>query len=340
MFKSRLQTYNCCKKMKVIIAPIVFLCLPLYSSLAQINSIATVYGSSYGLFITDNPQKADIALQSIIVELLPENCSAHIKCSYLVSSDSIPAKTEMGISFMPDKMRYSNGKVIRMRKQMILDNLKVSINRNELSDKDISISKEYLMGYNEIESLQATIDSLYEESRNTTVSYNQNFDTSNNKETIDSIGLKLSDMIDTTPYVTWDCVLDKHEVKNVDIQWTTPFGIEISNESGGRNLFFISFNLPDNTHWNGLSDSTYFEIHWNRFSDMVIDKAIPGNYTMNDKLMRWNVKELDLKGAKNVKILFHSSDTIPDRILRSHDFPGFGYDPIPSVPQKLYLPSL
>ena len=65
-----------------------------------------------------------------------------------------------------------------------------------------------------------------------------------------------------------------------------------------------------------------------------------GNYTMNDKLMRWNVKELDLKGAKNVKILFHSSDTIPDRILRSHDFPGFGYGPIPSVPQKLYLPSL
>ena len=95
MFKSRLQTYKCCKKMKVIIASIVFLCLPLYSSLAQINSIATAYGSSYGLFITDNPQKADIALQSIIVELLPENCSAHIKCSYLVSSDSIPTKTEM-----------------------------------------------------------------------------------------------------------------------------------------------------------------------------------------------------------------------------------------------------
>ena len=85
---------------------------------------------------------------------------------------------------------------------------------------------------------------------------------------------------------------------------------------------------------------TYFEIHWNRFSDMVIDKAIPGNYTMNDKLIRWNVKELDLKEAKNVKILFHSSDTIPERILRGHEFPGFGYGPIPSVPQKLYLPSL
>lgn len=326
--------------MKVIIASIVFLSLPLYSSLAQINSIATVYGSSYGLFITDNPQKADIALQSIIVELLPENCSAHIKCSYQVSSDFIPAKTEMGISFMPDKMRYSNGKVIRMRKQMILDNCKVSIDRNELSDKDISISKEYLKGCNEIESLQATIDSLYEESRNMTVSYNQNYDTSNNKEAIDSIALKLSDMINTTPYVTWDCVLDKHEVKNVDVQWTTPFGIELSGEHGNRNLFFLSLNLPDNAFWNGVSDSTYIEIDWGRFSDMVIDETSPGNYTMEDNHIRWYVKELDLNRIKQIRILFHSSDTMPERILKSHEFPGFRYDPIPYVPTKLLLPSL
>lgn len=329
------------QKMRVMIASIMFLSLPFYSSLAQENnSIATVYGSSYGLYITDNPQKADIALQSIIVELQPENCSAHFKCSYQVSSDNIPAKIEMGISYMPDKISYSNSKLLRMRKQMILDSCIVSIDRNKLSDKDISISKDYLMGCNKIDSLQLIIDSLYEESRNTAVSCDKDFDTSYYKEAIDSIALKLSDMINTTPYVTWDCVLDKSEVKNIDVQWTTPFGIEISSKHGSNNLFFLSFNLPDNTHWNGLSDSTYFKIHWDHFSDMVIDEAIPETYNKKDKSIRWNVKDLESMSMKHVKILFHSSDTIPERILRNHDFPGFRYNPIPSVPQKLYLPSL
>ena len=73
---------------------------------------------------------------------------------------------------------------------------------------------------------------------------------------------------------------------------------------------------------------------------MVIDEAIPENYTMKEKLIRWIIKDLDSNSMKHVKILFHSSDTIPERILRGHEFPGFRYDPITSVPQKLYLPSL
>lgn len=325
--------------MKAIIAFIVFLSFPLYSSLAQgINSIATVYGSSYGLFITDNPQKADIFLQYVNIELLPESCRARIKCSYHISSNNIPAKIEMGISFIPDKNIYTTGNAIKIKNKMLLDSCSVLIDGRMLSDRDISLSKDYLMYCNEIESLQVIKDSLFHTSRDKSISYNPNYDTRKYSNAIDSIDLKLSDMIDSMPYVNWECILDNPEAKIVDVQWTIPFGIEISSEYGDCNLFFLSFNLPDNSHWNGVSDSTSFAIHWDNFSDMVIDKATPGNYIMQDKYIRWNVGELDLKQSKRIKILFHSSDNMPARILRSHEFTGFSIEPVPIVLQKLSLP--
>lgn len=321
--------------------PIILLSLPVYFCMGQeTNAISTAYGSSYGIFVTDKQQKADVKLQSINVELLPENCRTHFKCVYQVSCDSIPSKIMMGISFRPDKITNTTGKAIRMRNEMILDSCSVSIDGNKLSKTDISMSKEYLKGCNEIDSLQAIIDSLFNESRKTTISYNPNYDTSHYSETMDRIFLKLSNMMKSTPYITWNCILDTNKVNNVDVQWTTPFGIELSGEHGNRNLFFLSLNLPDNAFWNGVSDSTYIEIDWGRFSDMVIDETSPGSYTMEDNHIRWYVKELDLNRIKQIRILFHSSDTMPERILKSHEFPGFRYDPIPYVPTKLLLPSL
>ena len=103
---------------------------------SYLPGIATLYGHSYGLFSSGNPRNVNVGLESMVINLSPENCMADIDCKYRITGADNPQKLKFGLSYWPEIVEYFTDESIEYIQDEAMDNLKVSLDGSIVSDNE------------------------------------------------------------------------------------------------------------------------------------------------------------------------------------------------------------